>query len=303
MTSFVDRRLFVATEPLDKATLLSQVITSAATASDTLGPLGKVSDRTQNIITILHVSEDGDITQAKLAMCGKAWSRKMDGKRLFRNAPRGSKLMIRQLDPAGIEFPPGEKTSLWIPSSEVEWTLNKGNNRGDGVFTSEELSDLGITDWVIRVHISVTDDPSVAKTRWGAIPVPVAELGSLPGNAKRPGYPVISLSDGQAAFCGIPEPARDDGLPVYPCFINDATGDQAITLPSDKEIIKAMRILWSEGNVVRGLSQENWREATAGPAEPASDVGVPAWAWPPMEEEEDSRQSSNDDESEPSEGN
>ena len=67
MTSFVDRRLFVATEPLDKATLLSQVITSAATASDTLGPLGKVTDRTQNIITILHVSEDGDISQAKLA--------------------------------------------------------------------------------------------------------------------------------------------------------------------------------------------------------------------------------------------
>ena len=129
MTNYVSSDHFVVEEPLDQAALTSQVVTSAATALDTLAPLNRASERVQNVVTILHVSGDGDVLRTKIALAGKAWGKKMDAKRLFKDAPPGSKLVIKNLDVAGMEFPPGEKTSLWVPSSEFDWSVNKSNNQ------------------------------------------------------------------------------------------------------------------------------------------------------------------------------
>ena len=94
------------------------------------------------MVTILHVTEDGDISRAKIAMSGKTWSRKFDAKRLFSNAPQGSKMVIKNFDTTVLEFPPGEKHSLWVPSSQIEWTRL-----------------AGITDWWLRVQVQASSSP------------------------------------------------------------------------------------------------------------------------------------------------
>ena len=117
-----------------------------------------------------------------------------------------------------------------------------------------------------------------------AIPLPVEDLSRLPGHASRPGYPIIPLCDAEAQMAGVPSPTRNDGLPMYPAIINDGPTDTAICLPTSSEIIKAMRVFWSQGTTVRALNAKNWSEATKGPGEPNSDRGAPAWAWPPVEQ-------------------
>ena len=117
-----------------------------------------------------------------------------------------------------------------------------------------------------------------------SIPLPVEDLSRLPGHASRPGYPIIPLCDAEAQRAGVTSPTRNDGLPMYPAIINDGPTDTAICLPTSSEIIKAMRVFWSQGTTVRALNAKNWSEATKGPGEPNSDRGAPAWAWPPVEQ-------------------
>ena len=111
MTEYVDRSHFEKEQALDQGTLASMVVESAANVLDTLLPMRLACDKVQNVATIAHVSGDGEITRIKLAMAGKPWGRKMDAKRLFTEAPSGSKLVIQHLDVTGLEFPPGEKTN------------------------------------------------------------------------------------------------------------------------------------------------------------------------------------------------
>ena len=136
-----------------------------------------------------------------------------------------------------------------------------------------------------------------------AIPLPVTSLSSLPGDAKKPGYPTIAISDGEARMCGVPDTGADEaaslvGIPFYPCLLNDGAPSSAINIPSDEDIIGAMSVFWRDGNMVRSMRPADWHTATAGPGEPSSDKGVPAWAWPPADESEEQEEDSSD----PSEG-
>ena len=295
----MESRLFEATEELDHGILTSQVLVSAATAMDVLGPLDHASDRVQNAVTVFHISEEGEITRVKLTLCGKDWSRKFDARRIFVNAPRESKMVLKNLDVAGMTFPDGEKHSLWVPSNQFDWQINKSNNKEQGTYTQEELKGFGITEWCLRVHILVNKTPTFATARWVAIPSPVEDLARLPGDARKPGYPTISISDAEMNMAGVPSPTRADGLIMYPSLINDGPPNSAICLPTNAEIIKTMRSFWGRGSVVRGLNAKDWHEATKGPDEPNSDRGLPAWAWPPQEA---AQVHSEDSASEPSEG-
>ena len=274
MTQYIDSQLFTATQELDPGILTSQVIVSAATAMDVLEPLQRASNQVCNVATILHITGDGEISRIKIAICGKEWRRKFDATRLFKNAPRGSKLVIKNLDVAGLEFPPGEKHCLWVPSSQFDWAVNRGNNKEDGALSRDELQALDIGEWVLRVHVEINRNPTLATLRWVAIPLPVADLGGLPGDAKKPGYPVIAISDGEANMAGVPNPTRNDGIIMYPSLINDGPPESAICLPSNRDIINAMRGYWSEGTAVRALKALDWHEATRGPQEPNTDRGA-----------------------------
>ena len=165
MTQYLDRGLFDGTEELDNGILAAQVLVSAATAMDVLGPLDRASNRVQNAVTIMHVTEEGEISRVRLALCGKDWSRKFDARRLFVNTPRGSKMVLKNLDVAGMTFPDGGKHSLWVPSTQFEWRINRSNNQAEGVYTQDELRDLGITEWCLRVHILVSPTPTIATAR------------------------------------------------------------------------------------------------------------------------------------------
>ena len=133
-------------------------------------------DSNTNVDTILHISGDAEILRIKIALSGKAWGKKMDAKRLFKNAPFGSKLVIKNMDLAGLEFPPGEKTSLWVSSTEFDWSVHKSDNQEEGSISTNDLSVLGITDWVLRAHILPVQDSTQATIRWVAIPTPLADL-------------------------------------------------------------------------------------------------------------------------------
>ena len=108
---------------LDHAILTNSVIASASHIQETLEPLRLVSSRSRNVSTILNVN--GEVTAVRLAMSGKPFARKLDAKRLFTGAPEGSKLTIKHLDVVGLEFPPGEKTSLWVSSTNFDWAINR----------------------------------------------------------------------------------------------------------------------------------------------------------------------------------
>ena len=71
LAQYLDTAYFAGTEELDMGILTSQQITSAATAMSVFGGLDRASNRVHNVVTILHVTEDGDISQAKIAMCVK----------------------------------------------------------------------------------------------------------------------------------------------------------------------------------------------------------------------------------------
>ena len=202
MTSFVNRNHFDKDECLDQGTLNSLVVESASSILETLLPLSLAIESVQNVTTVLNVGEDGHILRTKLAMSGKSWGKKMDARRLFTGAPPGSKLVVKNLDVSGLEFEPNEKTSLWVPSTSFDWYVNKTNNQSDGSFTTEELTEMSIGEWSLRVHVGVTAEPTNASLKWVAIPLPVNQLGSLPGDASKPGYPTIALSDGEGKMTG-----------------------------------------------------------------------------------------------------
>jgi hypothetical protein len=285
MTEFVDSSHFDRDACLDQAVLTSLVVESAAGILATLLPLGLISDKTQNIATVLHVNDEGQIIRTKLAMAGRPWSKKLDASRLFSDAPAGSRLVIKNLDVSGLEFPPGQKTSLWMSSSEFEWSLNKTNNREGGSFTSEELVSMDIPQWSIRVHVVANSDPTIASLKWVAIPLPAGELNSLPGDPRRPGYPTVALSDGEGNMTGVPDIEQESslvGVPFYPCMINEAAPASAITIPEEDAIINAMKEFWREGNTVRNMRLADWQAATEGPGEPAVACSpAPALAYNP----------------------
>lgn len=305
MTQYIDRSNFDKQDELDRGILTSLVVESAAGILDTLLPLGLISGGSQNVATQLLIGDDGGILHVKLALAGKSWGKKMDAKRIFVGAPAGSKLVIDHVDLSGLEFPPGEKTSLWIPSSEFDWKINKGNNRDQGTYTSEELVEFGITGWCIRVHVEVNKNSTTATLKWVGIPRSATELNSLPGDAKRPGYPSVALSDGEANMTGTPDIGEQAaslvGIPFYPILINQAAPASAITFPADADIINAMCEFWRSGNTIRNMHIEDWTTATRGPGEPTSDRGTPAWAWPPAETASGGF-SADEDSDEPSEG-
>lgn len=295
MTQFVDSSHFDRDDTLDQGTLTSLVVESAAGILDTLLPIGFISDKTQNVSTLLHVSDEGQIIRTKLAMAGRAWSKKLDATRIFEDAPAGSRLVVKNLDVGGLEFPPGEKTSLWMSSADFEWGLNRTNNKDAGSFTHEELSDMGIGQWSIRVHIIANSDPTIASLKWVAIPLPAGELNGLPGDARKPGYPTVALSDSLANMTGVPDIEDQEstlvGLPFYPCLVNEAAPASAITIPGDMDIINAMKSFWRQGNTVRNMRLADWKESTAGPGEPSSDRGTPSVAWPPAPDDFDLNES------------
>ena len=133
---------------------------------------------------------------------------------------------------------------MWVPSSQIEWTINKSNNQDDSAYTTEELRRAGITEWSLHVNVHVSSSPDLVNIRWVAIPRPVENLSSH--DASRSGYPVIPLCDAEAQMAGVPSPTRNDGLPMYLAIINDGPTDTAICLPTGSEIIKAMRVFWSQ---------------------------------------------------------
>ena len=306
MTEFLDTSHFDRDESLDRGILSSLVIESAAGILDTLLPIGLICERTQNVSTVLYVSDEGQILRTKLAMSGRAWSKKLDATLLFDDAPAGSRLVIKNLDVRGLEFPPGEKTSLWMSSTEFEWSINKTNNKEGGSFTGQELIDMGILQWSIRVHVIANTDPTIATLRWVAIPVPVEELTGLPGDARKPGYPSVALSDGKANHTGVPDienqEARLVGTPFYPCMVNEAAPASAITIPEDENILSTMKAFWRDGNTVRAMRLADWQAATQGPGEPSSDRGTPSVAWPPATTPADNDESSSESSDDPSEG-
>ena len=73
--------------------------------------------------------------------------------------------MVTQLDVSGLEFPPGEMTSQWVSSTDFHWYINKSNNQNNGSFTTQELSDMEISQWSIRCHVGVNEDPTVASLK------------------------------------------------------------------------------------------------------------------------------------------
>ena len=86
--------------------------------------------------------------------------------------------------------------------------------------------------------------------------------------------------------CGVPDTGADlaaslVGIPFYPCLLND--GDPS----ADEDIIAAMSVFWFHGNMIWNMRHADWHRVTAGPGEPSSDKGVPAWAWPPADEAEE----------------
>ena len=186
---------------------------------------------------------------------------------------------IKHLDVVGLEFPPGEKTSLWVSSTNFDWAINRTNNRDQGSLTEGEMLAAGIGEWSIRVHVEFNKDPIIATLKWVAILKPVEDLSSLPGNGAKPGYPTVAISDGEALMSGVANPPQLVGVPWYPVLINDAAPDSEIHLPEDTPIIGAMTKFCSEGNVIRNLTVANWTEVTRGPGEPSCDHGIAAWAW------------------------
>ena len=265
---------------LDHAILTNSVVASSSHIQETLEPLGLGwSSRSRNVSIILNVNGEGEVTAVRLAMSGKPFARKLDAKRLFTGAPEGSKLTIKHLDVVGLEFPPGEKTSLWVSSTNFDWAINPTNNRDQGSLTEGEMLAAGIGEWSIRVHVEFNKDPIIATLKWVAILKPVEDLSSLPGNAAKPGYPTVAISDGEALMSGVANPPQLVGVPWYPVLINDAAPDSEIHLPEDTPIIGAMTKFCSEGNVIRNLTVANWTEVTRGPGEPSCDHGIAAWAW------------------------
>ena len=305
MTRYLPTDLFWPTDRVDleEAVLSSQEITSMSTAMNTLGPLERASARSMNVVTVCHVTEEGKISKTQLTLCGKSWGRKLDAKRIFAKAPSGSKLVIKNLDVSGVEFPAGAKSSLWISSNDFDWKINRSNNKADGTFTEEELAGMDISDWVIRAHIVVNEDPYIADVRWTAIPMPSIELITLPGDARLPGYPGIALSDGQANMAGVVQPETNCGLPFHPAFLNVGPAGSPICLPTTSEVREHMIGFWSKGTAVRGLSVKDWHTATKGPEVPLSDNGSPTWAWPSAPAVQEQQEQDDDEDSDPSEGN
>ena len=65
LAQYLDTAYFAGTEELDMGIPTSQQIMSV------FGGLDRASNWVHNVVTILHVTEDGDISQAKIAMCVK----------------------------------------------------------------------------------------------------------------------------------------------------------------------------------------------------------------------------------------
>ena len=193
---------------------------------------------------------------------------------------------------------------MWISSREFDWSVQKTNNKEQGSYNQDELEGFGITDWSLRVHIEVNEDPTVATVRWVGVPIPVVDLNSLPGDPKKVGYPSVALSNGEANMAGVPnienQSATSVGIPFYPVLINEAAPSSAIVIPRDDDIINAMGEFWRSGNSVRNMRLEDWNAATIGPGEPPSDRGTPVLTWPPVEP---ARIREEEEYSDPSEGN
>lgn len=279
MTKFVSQSQFDKDDNLDQGILANLVVESAGGIMEKVLPTGLISDRTQNVTTILYTGDEGQILRTKLALSGKAWSKKVEASRLFSVAPAGAKLVIKKLDVASLEFPPGEKVSLWLSSTDFDWTVNKTNNREGGGFADTELDEMGISQWSICAHIVVNPDPTIATLKWVAIPLPVGDLSRLPGDVKKPGYPTVALSDGDANMTGAPDVEQQEaslvGIPFYPCLVNEAGPSSDITIPSDEDIISAMIVFWRSGTTVRNMKLSDRTEATRGPGEPSSDRELP----------------------------
>ena len=277
---------FAVEVDLDLSILGAHEVLGLADAPDKLADLGRLSANVISIVTLLEIDAEGQIILARVGVTGPKESRKVLATQMFPTAPPTARLRMKP-DWRAFNFPPGRTISEWISSDNMEWSIMKTNNRNGGIYDTGDYKDIGVNNWSCRLVVNPTGDPGEASMSLVAVPRPVNQLGNLAGNATGEGsmgFPVILLGKFRADYAGQLDEPRGDGLAHYPVLVTRGPPG-ALTMPSNRAILTAMRTLWSSCFKAKCLPVRDWTTATQGPNEPDQTPVESDWAWPVPAEE------------------
>lgn len=281
---------------LDQDKLSSLVIRGLADIPKKLQEFGIIDNTSKGpvVSTVLGVSAGGEVGEAFLSMWSKKTKLKVPANRLFPQAPVDAKLSFPSFELQSFEFPPSSYFSKWTRSTDLNVQVMKTNSSDDGFYDKAEWAGLGIRDFIVRANVVPRDEPDVVDIHVVAIPIPMEELSSLPGDTKADGYPCVGLMDklGELAVPNL-EPLRRDGLPVLPF---SRSNEETPPIPDALQVLRAMYGFWSKPRVAVMTSAATWAELVKGPQAPGCVPALSKWAWPVLTENLDQESGSEEGE-------
>ena len=118
-----------------------------------------------------------------------------------------------------------------------------------------------MSSFLVRAHVSPSDDPRRASVDLLGIPVALDKLKSLPSQdiLKGRGYPSILVKSGSQNPSKIVPALEEDtkpfGLPAFPILLME---EMDSVMPSGESVVAAVRKAWHEATVPPCVMEKDW---------------------------------------------
>ena len=141
------------------------------------------------------------------------------------------------------------------------WSDWKGNRTDSRQATTAELKKWKTTSFLVRAHVSPSDDPRRASVDLLALPVTLDKIKSLTSQdiLKGRGYPSILVKSGIQNPSALDDDTKPFGLPAWPVLLME---EMDSVILSGESIVAAVRKSWHEATMP--CHRVSWRRTGTG---------------------------------------
>ena len=141
------------------------------------------------------------------------------------------------------------------------WSEWKGNRSNSTQASPAELKKWKMTSFLVRAHVTPSDDPRKASVDLLAIPVTLDKVKTLPSQdiLTGVGYPSILVKSGSQnpskIVPSLEEEMKPMGLPAWPVLLME---EADTVFPSGESVVAAIRKSWHEATMAPCVMEKDW---------------------------------------------
>ena len=162
------------------------------------------------------------------------------------------------------------------------WAEWKGSRANSTKATSQQLKSWGVTTFMIRLHLSPSEDPRRVVLDLIALPVKSSAMKNLPSyelDKNGAGYPSLLVKEGSKyptrLIPGVMEETKPFGLPSWPLLL---MGKEETVFPGHEKIVHALRKMWHGATLPPiFLTADWWRKTKESKVAASAVPATPEW--------------------------